>query len=116
MGIDEINKALTHVDEITQQNSALVEENAATARVLAEQAAAMNERVGAFQLDEATSAADAVESDIPPYPTPQVMPKPVVARRAASVGIAPRIAAGARPSGMAHPLRARIPLRAQYLI
>jgi methyl-accepting chemotaxis protein len=30
-GIEQVNKALTQMDEVTQQNSALVEENAATA-------------------------------------------------------------------------------------
>ena len=49
-GIDQINVALTHMDEVTQQNSALVEENAATAKTLEEQQAAMNERVGYFQV------------------------------------------------------------------
>jgi methyl-accepting chemotaxis protein len=52
-GIDQVNKALAQVDEVTQQNSALVEENAATAKTLEHQAAAMNERVGAFRLDDA---------------------------------------------------------------
>ena len=33
-GIDQINKALAQMDEVTQQNSALVEENAATAKTL----------------------------------------------------------------------------------
>jgi methyl-accepting chemotaxis protein len=56
-GIDEVNKALTQVDEVTQQNSALVQENAATAKTLEHQAAAMNERVRAFHLDDPASAA-----------------------------------------------------------
>ena len=33
-GIDQVNKALAHMDTVTQQNSALVEENAATAKAL----------------------------------------------------------------------------------
>jgi methyl-accepting chemotaxis protein len=49
-GIEEINKALTQMDEITQQNSALVEENAATAKTLEQQSRAMDERVAFFQL------------------------------------------------------------------
>ena len=52
-GIDQVNKALGQVDEVTQQNSALVEENAATAKALEHQAAAMNERMRAFRLDDA---------------------------------------------------------------
>jgi methyl-accepting chemotaxis protein len=52
-GIDQINRALTQMDEVTQQNSALVEENAATAKTLQTQAAAMQERVEFFQIGDA---------------------------------------------------------------
>ncbi len=38
-GIEQINRALTQMDEVTQQNSALVEENAATAKTLEQQSA-----------------------------------------------------------------------------
>ncbi len=50
-GIDQVNRALNQMDEVTQQNSALVEENAATAKTLEEQQAAMNQRVGYFRFD-----------------------------------------------------------------
>jgi methyl-accepting chemotaxis protein len=39
------------MDEATQQNSALVEENAATAKTLEFQAKAMDERVAYFRTD-----------------------------------------------------------------
>jgi methyl-accepting chemotaxis protein len=52
-GIEQVNKALTQMDEVTQQNSALVEENAATAKTLESQAGAMDQRVGVFHLDDA---------------------------------------------------------------
>jgi methyl-accepting chemotaxis protein len=52
-GIEQVNKALTNMDEVTQQNSALVEENAATAKTLETQSATMNERVSFFRLDGA---------------------------------------------------------------
>ena len=39
------------MDEVTQQNSALVEENAATAKTLEQQARAMDERVAFFRID-----------------------------------------------------------------
>ena len=42
-GIDQINIALTQMDEATQQSSALVEENAATAKMLEQQARAMDQ-------------------------------------------------------------------------
>jgi methyl-accepting chemotaxis protein len=61
-GIEQVGKALTQMDEVTQQNSALVEENAATAKTLEHQAHAMDERVAFFQID---SAAEAVQSAQP---------------------------------------------------
>jgi len=50
-GIEQVNKALTQMDDVTQQNSALVEENAATAKTLEHQAKAMDERVSFFRID-----------------------------------------------------------------
>jgi methyl-accepting chemotaxis protein len=52
-GIDQVNTALTQMDEVTQQNSALVEENAAAAKSLEAQSQGMNERVSFFRLDGA---------------------------------------------------------------
>jgi methyl-accepting chemotaxis protein len=51
-GIEQVNKALTQMDEVTQQNSALVEENAATAKTLDEQARAMGQQVAFFRVEE----------------------------------------------------------------
>ncbi len=50
-GIEQVNRALNQMDQVTQQNSALVEENAATAKTLEHQAKAMDERVSRFKLD-----------------------------------------------------------------
>ena len=52
VGIQQINKALTQMDEVTQQNSALVEENAATAKTLEHQAKAMDDQVAFFQIGD----------------------------------------------------------------
>ena len=49
-GLEQINKALAQMDEVTQKNSALVEENAATAKTLEHQAKAMDEQVAYFKL------------------------------------------------------------------
>ncbi|MDT3687575.1 MAG: methyl-accepting chemotaxis protein [Pseudorhodoplanes sp.] len=51
-GLEQITKALNQMDEVTQQNSALVEENAATAKTLEDQQTAMSERVGFFRFGE----------------------------------------------------------------
>jgi methyl-accepting chemotaxis protein len=56
-GLDQINKALTQMDEVTQQNSALVEENAATARTLEDQSGAVTQRLSAFRFADARAAA-----------------------------------------------------------
>jgi methyl-accepting chemotaxis protein len=69
IGIDQINKALNQMDEVTQQNSALVEENAATAKTLEHQAGAMNERVDFFQISR--NAGDQ-------YPAEPVRSRPAV--------------------------------------
>jgi methyl-accepting chemotaxis protein len=58
-GIDQVNKALTQMDEVTQRNAALVEENAATAKTLEQQAKAMDDRVAYFRLANAQVAAGA---------------------------------------------------------
>ncbi len=54
-GVDEVNKALTLMDGVTQQNSALVEENAATAKALELQAQNMDDQVGFFRIDAETA-------------------------------------------------------------
>jgi methyl-accepting chemotaxis protein len=50
-GLDQISRALTQLDEVTQQNSALVEENAATAKTLEQQSSAVGKRVDFFRLE-----------------------------------------------------------------
>jgi methyl-accepting chemotaxis protein len=50
-GCDQVNAALTQMDQVTQQNSALVEQNAAAAKALEQQSHAMDERVSFFRLE-----------------------------------------------------------------
>ncbi|MYM36655.1 HAMP domain-containing protein [Duganella sp. FT94W] len=56
-GIDQINMAVGQMDTVTQQNAALVEEAAAAAASLQEQAAGLEEVVSVFRLDEHLAAA-----------------------------------------------------------
>jgi methyl-accepting chemotaxis protein len=51
-GIEQINQALTQMDQVTQQNAALVEEAAAAAESMREQAGALVEAVSVFKLRE----------------------------------------------------------------
>jgi len=58
-GCDQVNAALAQMDQVTQQNSALVEQNAAAAKALEQQSHAMDERVSFFQLESRARGADA---------------------------------------------------------
>ncbi len=49
-GLDEVNKAVSNMDEITQRNAALVEQTHASAQALANQAQELTELVGFFKL------------------------------------------------------------------
>ncbi|GLU35842.1 methyl-accepting chemotaxis protein [Trinickia caryophylli] len=49
-GIEQINQALTQMDQVTQQNAALVEEAAAAAESMREQTASLVQAVGVFRL------------------------------------------------------------------
>ncbi|PKB20867.1 methyl-accepting chemotaxis protein [Janthinobacterium sp. 64] len=49
-GIEQVNQAIAQMDQVTQQNAALVEEAAAAADALQEQAHELNQVVGVFKL------------------------------------------------------------------
>ncbi|NHZ66837.1 methyl-accepting chemotaxis protein, partial [Massilia genomosp. 1] len=59
-GIDQINEAVGQMDSITQQNVALVEEAAAAAGLLQEQASTLTQVVSVFKLDGAAASMAAV--------------------------------------------------------
>jgi len=52
-GIEEVNRALSEMDSVTQHNAALVEEAAAEAGSLEEQARRLNEVVAVFRVGNA---------------------------------------------------------------
>jgi methyl-accepting chemotaxis protein-1 (serine sensor receptor) len=56
-GIDLINQAVTQMDQVTQQNAALVEEAAAAAGALQDQAATLEQTVSVFRLEQAGATA-----------------------------------------------------------
>ena len=57
VGIGEINTAVAQMDEATQQNAALVEENTAAAQSLVDQATQLNKLVSFFQIDSGAESA-----------------------------------------------------------
>ena len=51
VGIEQINQALVHMDSVTQQNAALVEEAANTSRSMSDQASLLTSQIGYFNSD-----------------------------------------------------------------
>ena len=106
-GIEQVNKALNQMDEVTQQNSALVEENAATAKTLEHQAKAMDERVSFFKVDNAAAAP--APSDARTQRPAAVPPKrPVAAPRQQPVAASTRTAAGGNSGGPVRRMQAAL--------
>ena len=94
-GIASINGAVNHLDEMTQQNAALVEQSAAAAESLKSQAGRLAEVVRQFRLSEQASATSATA--LTPPPAPRAMATPAVHRPAVKPAIAPR-KAGSLPT------------------
>jgi len=90
-GIDQINKALNQMDEATQQNSALVEENAASAKTLEHQSETMNEKVAFFRLDD-NAASPSVKK---PAPVPALVTRSAAKPTKSAVVPARKVAAAA---------------------
>jgi methyl-accepting chemotaxis protein len=82
-GINQVNQAVTQMDDVTQQNAALVEQAAAAAESLEEQASTLSETMSQFRIDSAGGRSAAPRRKNSP---------PLVAHRPA-----PRLAA-AKPS------------------
>jgi methyl-accepting chemotaxis protein len=56
-GIGQVNQAVVQLDQVTQQNAALVEQSAAASESLQQQAARLVDAVGVFRLEQAALAA-----------------------------------------------------------
>ena len=78
-GLNEINKAVVQMDEVTQQNAALVEEAAAAAESLDAQAHALTEIVGRFKTGVEVRRAQPTRprsNGAPQRPAPKAMARP----------------------------------------
>jgi len=51
VGLQQVNTAINHMDQVTQQNAAMVEETTAASHALRQQAESLSGSVGRFQLD-----------------------------------------------------------------
>ena len=94
-GIEQVNKAITSMDEVTQQNAALVEEASAAARSLEEQAGGLMNSVALFRTDDARTPAAAAA----------VMAAPARAERPAAA-VRPAVRPAARSAAPAAAKRA----------
>jgi len=78
-GVGQVTQAVTQMDEVTQQNAALVEEAAAAAESLEEQARALVHSVAMFKLND--EAAPAGTSMLPGRPLRDATPKALADQR-----------------------------------
>jgi hypothetical protein len=80
-GIEQVNRAIIEMDDVTQQNAALVEEAAAAAGSLQDQAGSLTQVVSVFKLD----SAHAPVATAPRRPAVKLVPKKAVAAKLAVV-------------------------------
>jgi methyl-accepting chemotaxis protein len=95
-GIEEVNGAVSQMDEMTQQNAALVEQAAAAAESMQEQASVLSQAVAVFKFDNAgTSTAHAPRLSQPRAVAPS---RSRAAVPSAAKGKAPAVKSLPRPS------------------
>jgi methyl-accepting chemotaxis protein len=81
-GIEQVNKAITMMDDVTQQNAALVEEASAAAQALSEQASNLTQLIARYKVGEGADEAHRAPA-APARPKP-VASVPTVERRSPS--------------------------------
>ncbi|MBV7543604.1 methyl-accepting chemotaxis protein [Acidovorax sp. sic0104] len=102
-GIAQVNQAVTHLDQMTQQNAALVEESTAAAASMRDQAQRLAEVVSVFNVGAAAAVRAPAAA---PRPAPAAAPRP-----AAAVKVSPsaaRVAAPPKPASAKAPAAPRL--------
>ena len=106
-GIGHVNQAVANLDQMTQQNAALVEESAAAASALHDQAQRLAEVVSVFNVGHVAA------STLRPAPTQQYAPRQAprpAPKLAAKPAVKARLASAA-PKSIAAPTRAPAPVQ-----
>ena len=100
-GIEQVNRAITQMDGVVQQNAALVEEAAAASKSMEEESGNLRELMGFFKIDLPSNGAPARHATPAPRsapraarPAPKAVPKPAAKTLAAPKREAPAKAAG----------------------
>ena len=87
-GIEQINIAVTQMDNVTQQNAALVEEAAAAAQAMQEQVNSLNEVVSVFRLGNIAGGREAPPRVVSRPPPPLAARRPPAAAKPARPAVA----------------------------
>ncbi|QYF95795.1 MCP four helix bundle domain-containing protein [Massilia sp. PAMC28688] len=94
MGIEQINEAISQMDQVTQQNAALVEEAAAASQSMQEQSATLAQTVSVFKLASRQAQVTATPAPaaraISPAPAAKPAAPAVRHKAAAPIRLAPR--------------------------
>ena len=91
-GIGQVNSSVAQLDQMTQQNSALVEQSAAAAESLKEQAARLTQVIGTFKLDHGHPGPRAAAPAHAAVPRPAACAKAPAARAPSPVTVRPAAA------------------------
>jgi methyl-accepting chemotaxis protein len=120
-GIGQVNVAVNQLDQMTQQNAALVEQSTAAAESLREQAGRLTEVVAMFKLAEGAQAPSAAPRAQASRPVPAPAPRPTAGQKlqapratpAPALATTPRRPAAKPPRDAAAPmLTQQAPVRA----
>ncbi len=107
-GIHQINAAVTQLDQMTQQNAALVEQSAAAAESLRDQSGRLSQAISVFRLNGATSsspvaARSTFSKPAPAKPVSGTTSKPLNAKPAAARVVAAKTVAKPAPKSAPRP-------------
>ncbi|MGS0894193.1 methyl-accepting chemotaxis protein [Burkholderia stagnalis] len=118
-GIDQVARAVAQMDEVTQQNAALVEEAAAAAQSLDEQAGRLRETVSVFQVDDGAMRPAAAVSGSARRASSETSARAVAAAQASTPAAAPVVRddrdAPSRRTSAARPARKPIAAPAAHV-
>jgi methyl-accepting chemotaxis protein len=97
LGIEQVNEAISQMDEMTQQNAALVEQAAAAAQSMQDEAATLSASVSVFKLSGGPAVA-APRPAVKAAPAKAAAPRLTAAKAAAKPAATPAAKPAARPA------------------
>ncbi len=104
-GINTVNTSVVQLDQMTQQNAALVEESAAAAESLKEQAQRLVEAVAVFRVAGGESHRASAPRPAPaPVVAPKAAPKPAAKAAAKAAAPAPKVTTAPKPAAKPAPV------------